>query len=314
MTKQEILKTLKLTCANTALRLPRDLHICSNGNKLTIKLSKEFTCKNMQVDSASFEGWALVLKRWLKDINEVAIEWDVPDKNNIKENENQHYQRFLYRVIKFTDTITWAKVVSKNKECLQHSKVYNGKKNVLNVPSKSRTRKIESKTLIELSENELENIILSDSNIFEHFKNKFDLKLADNQLPVGVFDEVKSNKTKIFTGGKSAIDIWGITNDGKTCCLFELKDAGNKKVGALSEMLFYSFVIKDVNDGKMEFHSLTYPGLKEVTEAEKVECLLLAPNRHSLIDAGVFQLMNEADSGIKFGNVKITEKLTFEIL
>ena len=82
----------------------------------------------------------------------------------------------------------------------------------------------------------------------------------------------------------------------------------------LSEMLFYSFVIQDGINGKMEFHSLKHPGLKEITKAEKVKCFLLAPNTHPLIDATIFQLLNESDSKVEFGNARINPDLTFDFL
>ena len=48
---------------------------------------------------------------------------------------------------------------------------------------------------------------------------------------------------QIFTGGKSAIDLIGIRDD--TLVLFELKKSGNRKVGAVSELLFYASVMRD---------------------------------------------------------------------
>jgi len=121
------------------------------------------------------------------------------------------------------------------------------------------------------------------------------------------------NATKIFTGGKSAIDIWGINNENEVC-LFELKNSKNNKVGAISEMLFYSFIVQDIVRGAMKFDSTTYEGLQNIQAAKKVKCYLVAPSTHPLIDGEVFSLLNKSTSKIEFGNARINDNLTFSIL
>jgi hypothetical protein len=64
----------------------------------------------------------------------------------------------------------------------------------------------------------------------------------------------------------------------------------------------------------MKFDSTTYEGLQKIQEAKNVNCYLLAPSTHPLIDRKVFSLLNKSTSKIEFGNVKINDDLTFSIL
>lgn len=314
MKKKEILEKLKTYSNCQSAKFPSHIDITIDKDCLTIALQTKCTVENMQNDCAAFEAWSIILKNWIPIVNNVIIKWVVPNIKRISINEMQHYQRFLYRVKKFCHTYDWAEIYEDNRECLNILMIEKGNKNILNTPSKERSRKFkEKKELRDYSESELEEFILSNDKTLELFKRKFNLRLVDNQLPVGVFDSVKSKKTLIFTGGKSAVDIWGINTDGD-CCLFELKDYKNTKVGALTEMLFYSFLIQDVIKGIFKFESTTYKGLKEIQEAKKVKCFLLAPNTHPLIDKGLFKLLNDSNANIKFGNVKINDTLTFTLL
>jgi len=312
MNNKEILETLKKVVRKPSIKLPSQLDIEIIQNDLTITIPFEDTLKNMQTDSAAFESWAIIVKRWIENINRVIIKWD----EHILDNEKLHYQRFLFRAKRFSEVFSWVNIHKTNEDCFRKLKTDNGRKIIVNTSKEKRSsgggEKIE-KELNEYKENELEELILSDIKTCEQFKRKFDLNFVDNQLPVGVFEGEISEATRIFPGRKSAIDIWGINNENEIC-LFELKTAKNKKVGALSEMLFYSFVVQDIVQGVMKFDSTTYEGLQKIQEAKNVNCYLLAPSTHPLIDRKVFSLLNKSTSKIEFGNVKINDDLTFSIL
>lgn len=310
MKKKDILKSLKARC-NNDLKLPSQLGMEIVQERLIITLQGDATITNMQADGAAFEGWALVLKRWIPEIEKVSVKWTKPSTE--KALELQHYQRFLYRVKRFASVFPWFVL---NKGCsilLSDLEIDADHSFILNTPNAKRSRAYKTqKELYTYSESELEEFILSNADVSAKFMQSFNLTLVDNQLPVGVFKDTKSNATKVFTGGKSAIDIWGITTDGN-CCIFELKNSKNRKVGALTEMLFYSFVIQDIIQGVFEFDALEYPGLQEITKAKKVTCYLLAPSTHPLIDSGVFSLLNNAKSKMDFANVKLTDDFNFKV-
>jgi hypothetical protein len=120
------------------------------------------------------------------------------------------------------------------------------------------------------------------------------------QWPVGLFDRKVAKEHGIFTGGKSAIDLVGIRND--TLVLFELKKAGNRKVGAVSELLFYASVMRDAigasamfrfeSKGKTENCAI---GPKDILQCSKICAVLLAPKFHPLIsEPRMFEVLNAA--------------------
>lgn len=314
MNKQQILQSLKKSCSCFTIKLPVPLDFSLDKACLIISIPKNKIVENMQTDSAAFEGWALVLKRWITEINRVVIEWEEPDISSVSANEMQHYQRFLYRAKRFSDAFEWVDVSTINKGSLKYLKVDSGCKVIMNTPTQNRPRKYNiRKPLSEYSESQLEELILTNKDVRHELMSTMDLSLIDNQLPVGVFEEVKSNATKIFTGGKSAIDIWGINNKNEFC-LFELKNSNNRKVGALSEMLFYSFLIQDVIKGIIDFDKNSNESLEGIKKAKRVNCFLLAPSTHPLIDKDVFNLLNKSVSLIDYGNIKVNNNLSFTVL
>jgi hypothetical protein len=124
------------------------------------------------------------------------------------------------------------------------------------------------------------------------------LVLLDRQTPVGVFDGPPTRAGAIFTGGKSAIDLVGIGNDG-ALWLLELKTADNIKVGALSELFFYSMVLQDARTGKISFHngepsSRTTVMPRHIVGAPRIHARILAEACHPLIGRHVFALATEA--------------------
>jgi len=311
MDKKHLLELIKENSKINSIRLPRFIDFNLNKGVLELKISSNNLLKNMQEDGSTFEGWSLVLKRWIHEIDKINLKWDKLDVSVLKGAKEQHYQRFLYRVSKFSQNYNWFSIDNDNKSCLGELKIIAGKKLILNSPSEERNRQTTGKkALNEFSEGELETFIVSDKIVSNKFKSIFNLKILDNQLPVGVFENTISNNTKILTGGKSAIDIWGITNNNEVS-IFELKDFDNKKIGALSELFLYSNIIQDVVDGILKHTSFEHLGIEDIKNAKQVNCYLLAPNTHPLIDSGVFELLNSSISKIKFMNVKIEETFDF---
>jgi len=313
MGKPQILKSLKIACSHNGIKLPSRIDFNLIGGVLTIELPWKGTVNNMQEDNAAFEGWAFVLKRWITTIRKVIIKWEDPP-GDITTNQEQHYQRFLFRVAKLEQAYVWIEIDSANRSSLSRSKYFGNQNLILNTPAGLRPRNIvPKKPLIEYKESELEMLIITDSGISSDFKNAFKLDHLDNQLPVGVFDGVVSEKTKIFTGSKSAIDIWGI-NRRNELCLFELKDIHNKKVGALSEMIFYATLLNDVRNKMAKFDINDHTGLDQIPETERIICYLLAPDAHPLIDCEVLRLMNASKSGITYKYTQIESNLKFHVV
>jgi hypothetical protein len=122
----------------------------------------------------------------------------------------------------------------------------------------------------------------------ETVKQQFNIELGqiNNQYPVGVFNGKVSRETHVFTGGKSAIDLYSIA-PGDSFNIFELKAENNVQVGIISELFFYASLIKDLSKGKFKSDFTEIQGLK------RVNAFFLTPRLHPLITAKVLDLLNK---------------------
>jgi hypothetical protein len=151
------------------------------------------------------------------------------------------------------------------------------------------------------SERDIECYLANDSKARKLLLGAFDLRSIDRQLPVGVFDGEPRNEVRIFTAGTSAIDLVAI-DQKRSLWIFELKKKNNIKVGVLSEMFFYSMVMRDLQKGVIALSS-RWDALQpqnggfgisgaELANAEWLHARVLAPNFHPLIDDDIFALLN----------------------
>ena len=115
------------------------------------------------------------------------------------------------------------------------------------------------------------------------WENKCDnIKLYD-QFPCGLFYEDKNEQNRLFNRG--AFDLWGVDNEGNIC-LFELKEEKNHSLGIISELFFYSCLIKDFKS-------------------------FLAPKLYSFIKDNlnaVLEKMNERNDGVIYDYIKFDQK------
>jgi hypothetical protein len=214
------------------VKFPTGIEFFLDRDLLTVKLAS--ACENMQTDKSAFEGWIICLKSWFPDnIIKVEMEWAQPEKAS-----NKHYNRFLFRVVQFQKMYTWFSVSKKNtedvksfiKEVQSHHLIINYPKDIKH-GSKSERK----------GEDYIESLFVkSYRNLI---KDRFKIETLNQQLPVGVFIDSVKRGAYFFSGQKSAIDLWGIK--GRELSIFELKYK-NKKVGIISEMLFYLGLIRAV--------------------------------------------------------------------
>lgn len=286
----EILQRIKRTFKEEAnrpnnLRLPGGIEFTIVGNDVKMHISSTAVVKNMQEDATAFEGWAMVLKRWAK-FQKVILSWDTPD--HVKDG---HYQRFLFRVLNFAkDYKLWfyiepSCILYQNALEIVDSTVY-----YLSSPYNNRDRN---------DLHGLESILeykFSKGKWAEDLKLKTNADYLNRQLPVGVFHKPVSSRTSIFPRHKSAIDIWGITRNNELL-LFELKADRNNKVGIISELYFYSCLMRYVQTGKFK-HEKSDQYLDRIADTRKIFAYFLAPSLHLLVDQ---QLVAELNSGINPG-------------
>jgi hypothetical protein len=264
------------------IRLPDVDHFRLSGNleRVRLSLSSEAVIRNMQANAAAFEGWLLALKAWIR-IEKAVLHWDAPSNKG-----DGHYQRFLYRVSRFNELFSsWFAVAP---ECLRHldeSRVNGPVKDALVV--NAATKPTEGTPGDRSKESKLERHLAESGWLATTFLLNPDL--VGRQFPVGLFRNTVSNTTKIFSGGKSAIDLLGIEDQPKRLWVFELKADGNQSMGMLSELFFYVSFMRDVIDGKFSIQGsgdrfkgrLHHDDLKGI---EEIRGCLLAPKLHPLLD------------------------------
>lgn len=234
---------------------------------------------NMQADNATFEGWAICLKAWLPEmIEKVCLKWTPPVSDN-----SLHYNRFLYRVVRFSEAYDWFTIADSLQEIVERFKAnLSDLTNNFGNKEPSKPQKI--------GEKYLEYMI-----VHEHaseFKRNFVVEYFNHQLPVGV----KQNRRSFFTGRASAIDLWGLTGD--TISIFELKYK-NKMVGIISELFLYTCIIRDMIIGtiappdsakcKRECEKELYSRISKITE---IKSYMLSEVYHPLVSKEAIDLMN----------------------
>lgn len=284
------------------------------------KVALNATCNNMQSDNAAFEGWAICLKAWLPEhIEYVNLKWDTPNDNYITPNNRQHYNRFLYRALRFSQQYVWFSIDVNNKREVDNfkSELYGlQNNNYSNMPSLKGN-------VNDLGETSVEYLLAT--KFADSMKEHFNLDSIDRQFPVGV----KRQGKQFFTGGMSAIDLWGMKENVLT--IIELKFNGgktkNKKVGIISELFMYSNIMQDIISGSI-LRPASTPNKHEEAFYRKhqsfsmLKACMLSDEFHPLVDnEKVFEILNnysQSNSGVKVTFNKILYQLTtdnkFEIL
>jgi hypothetical protein len=214
------------------VKFPTGIEFFLDGDLLILKLAS--ACENMQTDKSAFEGWIICLISWLSDrIKKAELEWVTPE-----EVLNRHYNRFLFRVVQFQKMYAWFSVSKKNTGDVQKFvKAFLIHKLIINYPKKIKhASKSERKR-----EDYIESLFIK--RFGNLIKDRFNIETLNQQLPVGVSIDSVKRGAYFFSGQKSAIDLWGIKDDELS--IFELKFE-NKKVGIISEMLFYLGLMRAV--------------------------------------------------------------------
>lgn len=240
---------------------------CLDEKTCRIELSKKaIGCSgsplNMQDAAAAFEAWALFLHVHAQYENTqlglqegvILPSWPeeqlfLPGCKGKAADEDRaaygHYNRFLYRVMKFEEQYSWFKIAdAKLKESVRRFETGFHKYSFCNnIPTKSANPP-------KNWEGRVEKAFAEDHNASLYLKKQTDAKGVDvgkiyRQLPVGLFLEKKSKATQIFTASHSAIDLWGISEDGTKLAVYELKTR-NKMLGIITELMFYANYMRDM--------------------------------------------------------------------
>lgn len=235
------------------------IHLCAEA----IGLPKEQTDEpteppiNMQEGPAAFEAWALLLHTY-SDYKEVRLglqdnvtipTWpkEQPFLSGCGKNAYGHYNRFLYRVMKFREQYSWFQIADEYQEldkAVQRFEIAFHRNSLCNNapdgPASSPGNK-EGRVEAAFAEDDAANQMLKAQTAAQGV----DVSKIYRQLPVGLFRGEKSRATQIFTANHSAIDLWGISEDGTKLAIYELKTA-NKMTGIITELMFYANYMRDL--------------------------------------------------------------------
>ncbi len=309
-----------------------------NGKNQVLVIKIDNPTINMQKDDADFEaiafcaksaepnlkvilcyeslGWIEKDKKWGTDATGRNIPIDFTQGKRIGaqfktiDPDICHYARFLYRAYKMKELYAdWFEIDGKNKnEVDTFEKLYKKALNQGNLffsdPGSSSNIKDDNG----FTENHLEkwfvlntrNGTAIDSKYCENFP--CDLELHD-QFPCGIFygktyDDAKKEKNRVFNTGY--FDLWGCDKKNNQMYIFELKKKGNEKLGIVSELFFYSCLMKDfiIISQSKEFKNHIqnkndkemFRGFKEfktvVPNCREIKAFFLVPKFHPFITEG----------------------------
>lgn len=290
-TFQAILRTANehTTGKRRNILLPGNEFFQLSGDKQTLRLclTQDAVTRNMQENVAAFDSWILALKAW-GCADQVVLRWQEP-----QDTANGHYQRFLYRVSRFRDLFSDWFVVD-CKDLLHASKLNHAKNLLLNMPM-GIAKDVPHPSSLEAI---LEKYLVDSGWLAKRFR----LKKIGRQFPVGLFADKVAKDKMIFTGGKSAVDLVGIDPEN-TLWVFELKAKGNQPLGIVSELIFYTSMMRDLalgtfscqTDEALQFDGRLHPN--EIVGIKTIRGCLLAPAFHPLLaNSKIVDLLNTASN------------------
>ncbi|MCK8826604.1 hypothetical protein MWH25_02420 [Natroniella acetigena] len=262
-----------------------EFDLAQDNSLLKIKMSKDGVKAHMQESKATFEAWAIIIKSYLEEIRKVQLSWEEPEQE-----ENKHYQRFLYRVKNFEEMYPWFKVLNADykEELLLDYK--SGEEFLINSFGDMRKVEINNKNLAEGNEKDLEYYLSSNKDLLSNIFNT-EFKYVCSQLPVGIYKNSIFLKNRLLPGGSSAIDFFGTDDD--TTYIFELK-VDSKMLGIISQIYCYAFLIKDIQNGNLKFKEKDYY-LNNIKKTDKLKAIISADVFHPLIDNQVLAEMNKQE-------------------
>mgnify|MGYP006868097653 FL=1 len=290
MNQEYLLKKLKEKVGNNSLKFPTHVKFHLSEKILEIKINTEGVTKNMQENASAFESWAIVLKYHLKEyIEKIIIDWEKP------QNTSLHYNRFLYRAIKFEKNYDWVVLKGVKDDIEKIEREINNW--VVNLPSKSAQEKAARQD----SESALERKVLEILSADNRHKGQ--------QLPTGLFKKQVSEATAITPGSNSCIDLWEF-HDGEFR-IYELKIDSNQGIGILSELMFYVNVMNDLKNGIIKYPQAKdrYRNIETIIEAiekgtiKTIVGVFLTNKMHPLLAKnieGIIEILNNNTVGILF--------------
>jgi len=301
------------------LKWPSKVTASKEAGTITLGIKMESLKNNMQTDENAFEAWILALTA-LGEYDEyfncsytvTFDKWD-GDKERV---EWQHYQRFLFRLKRFHDLFgsSWFTLSDENLQLAEDCEYITAARAAslkCNIGAGERGIRPTEKSGDSLSESALEWLLCKDGEYGSLIHDTFKTKKVFRQFPIGIFkDKVsKAPKNSLFPSGKACIDLVASGNDS-SFWIIELKKKGNKALGIVSELLFYSYLVSDMITGKID--TSIPPKDKDCYNPAKlkgkksVNACFLAPDFHPLLLNSIIDKLNKA-----FEDINAEPSVTF---
>ncbi|MEM1485454.1 hypothetical protein V6615_11335 [Oscillospiraceae bacterium PP1C4] len=316
ISSKEIVKYLK-EHVDSNIKLPQGITFVASDDSVTITLSQkaiglvEKGASNMQEDVAAFEGWVLALYvHFLHSCGSVTLNAVIPEKYTTEFNcDHCHYNRFLFRVMKFSEQFSsWFHISKDIAGAVASFKQFLASYSFVNnigegkAGNNGNLENIVERFFADQNPEALRKLLQKDSISLNNHINR--------QLPTGLFKGEMHKENAIFTGNKSAIDLW--TEEDKAIFIFELK-ARNKMIGIISELFFYSNYMYDMFcDHETKFvpspakNSKEHRGYESLLSSDGdknhnwIHAFFLSDQRHQLITDEVIKLLNTDAKGITY--------------
>lgn len=317
MMKQAYAK-MPLLSKRANLKWPRDIEVTEEMGKITLHIKENAIQSNMQSNVSAFEGWILVLKELVYKGYRFSVEFEKINKTDKTDKAAwRHYQRFLFR-LSFFDSLygkgsheAWFELSDPIRERLNSDcqyMQYRDQGKLISNTGKGSRGKITSNVntignLPKLSESAMEWMLCKDGADKACLKKTFNTDNIYRQFPVGVFHDEVIDNNALFPGKKACVDLVADSGDKKSFWIFELKKKGNAPLGILSELLFYTAIVRDMVAGHVRtqkpsdkdcYDSTTLSNNKEIINA-----CFLAPDFHPLLIEPIIDNLNNAFAQLK---------------
>jgi len=289
----------KKICEKGATQIPSNLKIEEDDEVVRITLNaNKIRDKNMQESGNDFEGWCIATYACAQKIVIMGVDDEISIDGEY--HGIGHLCRFLYRAMKFSEQYKWFLLSENLTNEVEKFKSY--------LHSHKFTNNIGSGEAGNKNNYDDENAVeakMAEEGVLRSVVKSIDIGSGKvyRQLPVGLFEDSVSRKNAVFTGGKSAIDLWSI--DGSAINVVELK-TNNPMMGIITEVFFYSNYVYDLlmPDGLFTLNDLPkgnadHRGYEEIWNNRKrinmINGIMLADNErfHPWIDEELRTILND---------------------
>lgn len=281
----------EIICAMGAgkIKIPRSIIIDGDEDEDIVRLTlnaNRLQTKNMQEDGNAFEGWALCSHTVSQKDVIICVDGALDTSDGVYVGKG-HMCRFLYRIMKFSEQYDWVhlseyleKETERFREYLSNGVFYN---NIGNGEAGNKG-KYDDENAVEAK--------LAEDGILRGVIGDIGEGKVYRQLPVGLFEESVARDNAVFTGVKSAIDLWSV--NGNTINIIELKTK-NPMIGIVTEIFFYSNYVYDLvsEDGLFTLNEQvkggkSHRGYEEILKLKeeksiKIQGIMLADDFHPCV-------------------------------